>query len=426
MQSIIDYIKEKYKYADDIQDELWHNGKTFTIYNKDGEAFSLQEYGSYVDDSVEYNGEKIIEKEIYEDFDYGLDSFDGWRAKQYFLLDSKFFDKLIEEKKNDSNCCFVTSADDLLKEGYVPKQTSILLLEADEMILGSVGRDKLASRFLNHFGVPTAYYDVAYEIEERDGEKHKKQHTISVDFLKPTEKFISVCDYYDEYLGGYSSYKFYNLENINNCYEEIFKEHYRRVGEKSPADALSEEELNTELSKMKEDLSYMVLCRKYGLGDEDFRSFNMGVIVDEQTKKINVAPAFDLEYLCVFESFYFGWTFEGNFKHAFNNGEGKRFLEQHDYDADSNGIKDFLLDLKYIQENHPQVIDKFVLKSNELLAEKGKTKINSFVNEYYEHNSNVEIGQREGFVDRVVEGLGLITNICECYSSNYEEPSLVE
>ncbi len=424
MQSIIDYIKEKYKYSDEIQDELWHKGKTFTIYNKDGEDFSLQEYGSYVDDSVEYNGEKIIEKEIYEDFDYGLDSFDGWRAKQYFLLDSKFFDELIEEKKKDSNCCFVTSADDLLKEGYVPKQTSILLLEADEMILGSIGRDKLASRFLNHFGVPTAYYDVAHEIEERDGEKIKRQHTVSIDFLKPNQKFISVCDYYDYYL--HSKYKFYNVEKIVDSYENIFKEHYRRVAEKSPADALSEEELNAELSKMKEDISYMVLCRKYALGDEDFASTNMGVIVDEQTKKISIAPAFDLEYLCVFESFYFGWTFEGDFKHAFKNGEGKRFLEHYDYDADSNGIKHFLLDLKYIQENHPQVIDKFVLKSNELLFEKGKTKLNNFVNEYYEHNSNAEIGQREGFVNRVVEGLGLITNICECFSSNYEEPSLVE
>ena len=86
--------------------------------------------------------------------------------------------------------------------------------------------------------------------------------------------------------------------------------------------------------------------------------------------------------------------------------------------------------MKYIQENHPQVIDKFVLKSKELLAEKGKTKLNNFVNEYYDHNSNVKIGQREGFVDRVVEGLGLITNICECYildvNHNEEAPENCE
>ncbi len=396
--NILAYINKLHKEGGNLNDDLWKQGKVFLLKNENNEICRAEAYGSYIDNNAEYNPvNKNVASKLYEQ-DENFDEFDGHRIKEFFMVDSSAATEFMDEIKNNPNCSYISKFNDLIKSGYVPKKVPALVMQDD---CGWENNDAFASRFLNLFGVPTVYnFNLMneYKISNFD---MRSQVLCSLDFVGDNETFIVLRDYLKEaegdafYRRGYDN----RLESLIEDYKKVYLLHFDKA-EKTPQNPYSTPiDMVKELKKMEEELCYLKLCRVYGAGDGDFGLCNCGVIIDNKTNKIKIAPCFDLEDVGFFNKFI-SQTLKGVILDVkLNSGgideEGSNKI--YEYIKKSSQYKDdattqqatMLKDIKFIAQKHPQVLENFISRVDEVLSvkEDKECELDGYLKTFYKYDA---------------------------------------
>ena len=230
--------------------------------------------------------EQQLNIEQYGEVDYTKDNeLIGHMKKSFVRVDSKAIKSFVKELQLNPNCGYVSYANAVIKEGFVPKKLSVMLKQGKgnqqrQLINGSHSsleyRESIASKFLNYLGCPTCYNFVV------NGKSGK--YVASVDFISPNEKFYSFEDFDMRWS--------YNLDKM----------------EKSVNEVLSKFEFNStaEAAKNKQkffnDLVYSMLVREALVADGDFHTGNFGFLYNEKEKTIKFIN-FDMEFLFLSSNF---------------------------------------------------------------------------------------------------------------------------
>lgn len=423
--NLFNYIENKV-----FRDKLWEKGKTFSLVDENDKVFEAEEYGSYVDCQPK-TGEEVIK--IYDEYDTFLGKDEGGRAKQFFRIESSCFKELIEEKKNNPNCSYVTCVDELLEEGYVPEKISAILMGhkyRPARIASNV--ENFGARMLNFFEVPTMFCKKLYYNLSKD---KKQVFLASVDYLKPNEIMMNLNTYMQQYVYKTDTDTIVRTRNVNqviSAYEKVFKAHYKKVEDEGFK--LDEGfDIESELSNMREQVAYMFLVRQHAFGDSDFMARNLGVIINQKTNKISVAPAYDFEFFCNY-GYNVGWKFKLRYDDVKNSVlHKKNFFEQYVQNLDDPVGVSLIKDVKEIAKTYPNALSRFIRKADELLQSvDGKPcKLDEFLDEIevadpknWINSNKVEIDS-DSFKDsievsnkkEVKEFFEIVRDVCEVYAN---------
>lgn len=376
----------KYIDAKVFNDKLWGKGKTFSLVNESGESFEIEEFGSYLNRHPDFGGKQDVK--IYDDYVTDFVNFEGSRIKQFFRVDSSCFQELLDEKKNNPKCSYVTCVDGLLEDGYVPEKISAILMHCYPDKIEEENIEKFGARMLNHFEVPSMFCE---KLTCFNTKNEPEIFSVAVDYLKPNEIMMNLNDYMKQYCNKLP--KVWGLKNdikdIIECYEEIFREHYSRVKKRF---GLQEGfSLEDEIAQMKEDVAYASLVRKHGLGDGDLFARNMGVVINKETNKISVAPAYDFEAFVshVETSLSFSFKYAYKYSKNFQVDPMKWILDYVSFNKDDGVTRKFIKDVTFMVNNYPNAVEKFVSKVNELVAgsEDEGCKLDCFLDGLYSNSS---------------------------------------
>ena len=80
---------------------------------------------------------KVTEKEVEEYAPTEEDDYEpinGERTKRFVRFSSDLFQDLIDELKNNPDCCYCTYVNDLIRGGYTPEYISVLLKEENRLV----------------------------------------------------------------------------------------------------------------------------------------------------------------------------------------------------------------------------------------------------------------------------------------------------
>ena len=408
-----DFAENMYQKGIEDFDTLWNKGQEFTLIDDDNKPIQLEEYGSYV--NLHHNFGGSVEH-AYSDYDENFDSY-GSRRKLFFRVQSEFFKELIEDKRTNPNCSYVTSVDALLEDGFIPEKFSAILQKEFPGRVAFQAVEKVGAKMLNFFSVPTIYCaSLAYKEDDLN-----QEFTVSPDFLKPNEIMINLNEYMKQYVFKDDRKYIQNqtLEEFTNCYKKILKSHYKKVKEngfETPDKKLK----NEKFDQWKENLSYMMLVKKYALGDRDFLARNLGVVINTQTNDINMAPAFDLELIGNHDDVISSrFLYDFNFEKIMGVTDLKKSMGNYVfYHPENEEDKAFIDDIKFIQKNCPQVLTKFIKKADELLAsvDNKSCKLDEFLQEFCK-DANENGDQDEQYKEDFKEYFKLVRDVCEVYAN---------
>ncbi len=360
---LVEYIIEKGKSSSDV---LWNQGRVFTLHDENQNPIEIEEFGSYVD---HHQNIKVSDNNngVYDDYDTNIDEY-GSRPRLFFRVQSDFFKSLIEEKKNNPNCSYVSCVDNLLNEGYVPEKISANVQQLCISRATAEKSEALASKLLNFFEAPTIFCD---NLKFHKPEQGNQTFVVSPDFLKPNEIMMNLNQYMKPYVfnNDNKAVTFETIEGLVNIYKQIFDAHYKNVL-KAGFEIPDEKTLSEKFESWKDQICYMTLVRKYAMGDSDFKTRNLGVVINTKTNDINIAPAFDLE-LHGKHAYVFGGSF---MRYVSENAYEFKSIKNwvlNPYRIGTTSARNFIDDLDYIQKNCPQAIEKFLSKADELLDNGG-------------------------------------------------------
>ena len=184
---VLNYIMRIKQDGSRLKDKLWKSGNKFVVIDKDNNVFNMEAYGSYVGNAGEV--QKLSE---YDWSDEQFDGFDGHRTKEFFLLDSNALSDMVNEIANNPNCSFKTNKNNLIKDGLIPNNFSVLAME------DCFCDDEFSSWFLNLMEVSTAFnkkFRNEYRPSNAVSYKSSCPLLISVDFVGFDEKFVSLEEY---------------------------------------------------------------------------------------------------------------------------------------------------------------------------------------------------------------------------------------
>ena len=394
-----------------LKDKLWRQGNKFKVVDNDHNVFNMEAYGSYVG---EFNKEGLCDKSEYKWIDEQFDGFDGHRIKEFFLLDSSALEEMVNEIANNPNCSFKTNKNDLIKEGIVPQNFSVLAME------DSFCDDEFSSWFLNLMEVPTVFnkkFRNEYSAGNAVSYKSSCPLLISVDFVGFDEKFVSLKEYLKLYVKENLEDKEYNseIEELLEKYRLVYEAHHKMVG-----DAMSSEDYQKGLKKWEEAVCYSRLCRVYGLADIDASDYNCGFLINKKTKEIEMAPEFDLEFVGRHSYFLGGLVNLANFSNEklLKDDKYYKFLYDNiqanlqDYD-----ISTFIGDVDFISKNYPQVMQRFISKIDEITAKKdgGSSKLEKCLNNYCCSNK-----------DSFKSNLIVVRDVCEVFANESQAEMCAE
>ncbi len=417
---LAEYMFQKGK---SLSDKLWNKGKEFTLFDENNKPVQLEEYGSYANLYHNFGGSV---EHAYSDYNENIDEY-GSRRKLFFRVQSEFFKELIEEKKNNPNCSYVTNVDELLEDGFIPEKLSAILQEEFPGRVAFQAVEKIGAKMLNFFSVPTIYCGgLAY----KEAQNSTQVFTVSPDFLKPNEIMMNLNEYMQQYVykDDCKYIKDQTLEEFTSCYKKILKAHYKKVKE-SGFEVPDKKYIDQKLNQWKENLCYMMLVKKYALGDGDFLARNLGVVVNTKTNDINLAPAFDLELMGNHVDDISGkFLYDFIFEKEFGDVDLRRFIEDYlFYHSEDKGVKDFIDDIKFIQKNCPQVLTKFIKKADDLLVsvDDGPCKLDAFLQEFCK--DAIENGdQDEQYKEDFKDYFKLVRDVCDVYASKENEAEMSE
>ena len=409
-----DLAEHLYRKGIDDSDRLWNKGKEFTLIDDNNKPILIEEYGSYVNLHHNFGGSG---DHAYSDYDENFDSY-GSRRKLFFRVQSEFFKELIEEKKNNPNCSYVTSVDALLEDGFIPEKFSAILQEEFHGRVDFQAVEKVGAKMLNFFSVPTIYCaHLAYKEDDLN-----QEFTVSPDFLRPNEIMMNLNEYMQQYVfkDDYKYIKDQTLEEFTSCYKKILKSHYKKVKENG-FEIPDKKLINEKFDQWKENLSYMMLVKKYALGDRDFLARNLGVVINTQTNDINMAPAFDLELMGNQDDVVsYKFLFKFNFEKESGEVNLKKWIDEFYllYYPEDREVKAFIDDIKFIQKNCPQVLTKFIKKADELLVsvDDKPCKLDEFLQEFCK-DANENEDQDEQYKEDFKEYFKLVRDVCEVFAN---------
>jgi hypothetical protein len=279
---------------------------------------------------------------IAEDYDLKDSRLDGHREKEFLRIDSEVFKDLIEEIQTNPHTGYITYANKIIKEGYIPKKISSLVkrLEPDSNHHLKVDdpdltfKESLASQILNLYGCPTAHN---ITIKDSEIEEDYAFTSVSVDMV---------------------SKDMLTLENLgcelSNNLEKNLSIIKNNLILKASKNNISSETIEKYTNKILEDYSYSFLIRKFVLQDGDFYEYNSGILVDEDK----------LQYV------------NFDFEHSF-----------FDYYAWPNISKT----LHLVKQTFPQVYDNFKLTSAKMydgLIDLTKHREIDYLNDDHQENVN--------------------------------------
>lgn len=368
----VEYVRKKKL---NMKDELWKQGDFLVLYDENEKPISIEGYGSYKN-SKRLKDDKKVQMGLYTTDDL-KDIVDGVRMKMFFRVPSEVFPDLIDEKLNNENCSYVTSVDSLLSEHYVPTRFSAVISQQYGDAFKGVA-EEIACKLLNFYGSPTVFYKTIYEKASKGLDHKINPLTVSVDFLKTGEDFISLGDYYYYYTKkNLADIDLHNVKSILDACNYVFKNHQSMVENKPLKQNLIAKRKGLTHSE-KDKIAYAMLLRRYCLGDSDFHSGNIGLIINEQAQEIKMAPAFDFE-------FCFEEIISNDFKkvvlQAYRDGENIHDVIVQEKYKHGLSLRSMLADLEFLKSKHPKVLEKFIGKTEELLAleNDGNSKLDNMI-----------------------------------------------
>ena len=244
----------------------------------------------------------------------------GSRRKDFVRIKSDVFQSLFKELKDNKNCSYITYANSVIREGFIPQRLSVLIKYLDNTRLCNtdsneyISQEVLAAQLLNYYGINTCHNIVAHD------KISDKYNLLSVDFVEPDTEFYT----FDEmnYILGFNIDRdiLYQLPALYHA-DEI-----KEVGK-------------DQIDKICSQYVYSFLIRKLIFKDNDFSHTNCGILKhkDGTLDFIN----FDYEFcfdIIDFEDF--GTFSDSKIEHI----------------------------LKTISKQYPDVLKEFIEKSKILLA----------------------------------------------------------
>lgn len=200
----------------------------------------------------------------------------GVHDKVFARIDSNSVYPLIHAIRSDSNCSYVTYANDLIKSGETPRKLSTMVKYSRELDIDMMVNEVIGSRLLNLFGVPTVYNE-CFVCDDT-------YLTCSVDFMKNNENIQTVAEILNIDIPSFNLAE--TIEQSKRAFDYVWH-HTLNNSDENYAESLDEF-----IYRILEMYFFKVLL----LRDSDFAIHNIGVIVDPDTKTISVAPAHDFEY----------------------------------------------------------------------------------------------------------------------------------
>jgi len=212
---------------------------------------------------------KTVELESYDEYEEKLD---GHLPKRFYRTPSSKMPDLFSELQNNEHSSYITFCNDAVKEGFVPQYISVLKKSFGKYVYHPE-REAVVSKLLNYMGIPTTY-NLVVKHSKIDGTANNhpsnEYETLSVDCIGENETFYSF-----EEVG---------VKTLHNVYGavELIKKAFLKFGFDS------KKKRNDNFNEVIEDfiLSYMV--RGYLLGDNDFRSRNLGLLYNSKTKHLKM------------------------------------------------------------------------------------------------------------------------------------------
>jgi len=201
--------------------------------------------------------------DIKERYDEQDTFYEGHRVeKEFFRVDSKYFQPLIDELLNNPDCGYYTYANDVIKEGVVPEKLSCLLKQLKKSHYSDNSPHKklsvnevLSSQILNYYGCPTTYN---VPIVVNDCENNNEYKILSVDFATEGKDFKT----FDEFNANIWNNTKDSLERIVLALDDM---------------GFTEDVKN----KFMEDFVASHIVRTHILTDFDFSSKNAGMLGDK-------------------------------------------------------------------------------------------------------------------------------------------------
>ena len=280
---------------------------------------------------------------------------EGHRDKEFFLADSAPFVDLFDEIQNNPNCSFATQINNEIKKRQIPEQISVLKI--DSIINERPNLNQVACKILNYFCIPTAYYiDCLNPIS-------KKTEMLTPNFIKDNEELIT----FDK---PETNKKHITLENVLKAYNNVCENLYMNTPK--PTNYKEQQIQNYET------LTKMYLVRKWLITDDDFVYKNMGIIYNNQTHEITIAPAFDLEY-----------SLETPISNEYYDEIGLSYT-----------------DLEFANKHFPQIVDDFISTSNSLVH---KTLTQKSPLERMFNSSNITTENKNHFSRLIHKNLSILT-----------------
>lgn len=207
---------------------------------------------------------------------YTSENLSGHRSKKYYRVDAALLSPFIKEFTSNPDSGYITTINELLSIGYVPKKVSALNkvisfnnYDRYQDPIKLLYAEVLSSQILNFFGCPTTC-NVA--IKSRNEESYE---VLSLDFLSYGEAFLTFDDLGCDFSGDL-------MANVKQIKEEFAMSYF-------------DEYNKDDLDKVINDYVYSFLVRRHILKDSDFHDFNSGIIFNRETKEVKYIN-FDFEY----------------------------------------------------------------------------------------------------------------------------------
>ena len=312
-----------------------------------------------------------LDVEEFGEFDYvGDNKLDGINSKGFYRVSTESIEDAIKEIRTNKDSSFITCYNDAFKEGVYPKKISVLLKHT----LSRQQPDALETAILNFFEVPTTLNlkvinDTGMEFPVDGGETQPYEDVpldrivMSVDALKEDEKFYSFIE-----LG---------IRDILYSFDPLYENTTSKLVEilsKPPFSELSTKEKDDIIFKIRDQLAISFLTRQFVCCDADFGSRNVGLIINEKKKTIELIN-FDYEFA---------------FKYVMNFSKST---------------------IKGVIEVAPKAYEKFIVKCKQLLKEIREEKIQW-------NNENCEAFEKLGCTPEVL--MRLYRNLDEIVNMDLE------
>lgn len=272
-------------------------GIIYIIKNVGGVKFmAMQEkdYLEYLEKFVDTSKENSRNNPIFwgvKDFDFvdeqsEQNKLDGHTNKWCEMADKSYFEDYIFDVKNNPNSSFQTclTREEIIND-YIPEHFSVFIKEMPNET--QVDVEILASRIMNYFGLSTSYNT---GILGKQGNEIKN-YLMSVDFLRFGDELVLIEDLQHE-----ENQNWFNFD-VRWFSKGDFKENIEVTAE-LVKNKLMKENIDFTKKDIDKFISFVVssmLVRSFLMGDSDFHTNNVGILINSKTQSFRPIPNFDYE-----------------------------------------------------------------------------------------------------------------------------------